>query len=153
MTRSCARYIRTLRICAVVLLSAWIGLATASQVRAAETHGKPSVAAGPQIDPGAGLIHGNYCGVGSRQGLQPVDALDAACMRHDACTRAAGLSPCSCNERLQREADAVARNPAQPPDVQLVASLTAAAAAVLICEPGEPRPAVPAARIRRSARE
>jgi hypothetical protein len=125
----------------------------APQARAADIQGQQSVAQAPQIDPGAGLIHGNYCGVGSRPGMPPVDALDAACMHHDACTRAAGLSPCACNERLQREADAVARNPAQPPDVQFVASLTAAAAALLICEPGEPPQTVPATRIRRSARE
>lgn len=150
MTRSSASHIQALRICAVAVLSAWIGLATVPQARSAETQGKPSMAAGPQIDPGAGLIHGNYCGVGGRSGARPVDALDAACMRHDACTSDAGLSPCSCNQRLQREADAVARNPAQPPDIQLVASLTAAAAALLICEPG---PVVPGHQIRRSARQ
>ena len=153
MTKSSAGYIRPLRLCVVVLLSAWVGLVTMPQARSAETHGKQTVAKGPQFGPGAELIHGNYCGVGSRPGLQPVDALDAACMRHDACTRSAGLSPCSCNERLRLEADAVARNPAQPPDVQFVASLTAAAATVLICEPSVPEQAVPGNQIRRSARD
>ncbi|KMO33624.1 hypothetical protein VP06_16045, partial [Methylobacterium aquaticum] len=32
------------------------------------------------------LIHGNYCGPGNNAPLPPVDDLDAACARHEACT-------------------------------------------------------------------
>ena len=40
---------------------------------------------------GQELFHGNYCGKGQRgEGLPPTDALDAACMRHEACYEAAG---------------------------------------------------------------
>ncbi len=34
----------------------------------------------------AALFHGNYCGLGNNAPLPPIDALDAACARHDACT-------------------------------------------------------------------
>ncbi|MER2265454.1 hypothetical protein [Methylobacterium oxalidis] len=37
------------------------------------------------------LPHGNYCGVGNNAPLSSIDALDAACARHDACTLAGGL--------------------------------------------------------------
>jgi hypothetical protein len=144
------RNIRLARLCIVFLLSAWVAFGLVPAAQSAESHGRQLVQNGPNIDPGAGLIHGNYCGVGSRPGTRPVDALDAACMHHDACTRSGGLPTCSCNARLQQEADAVARNPAQPPDIQFLASLTAAAAALLICEPQQDMSRTP---IRRSARE
>ncbi|MDP4025648.1 hypothetical protein Q8W71_23725 [Methylobacterium sp. NEAU 140] len=64
---------------------------------------------------GALLIYGNYCGPGSRgPGYPPIDALDLACARHDACSPdpAAGvLATCACNRRLQVEAAAVSRDP------------------------------------------
>jgi hypothetical protein len=41
---------------------------------------------------------------------------------------------CGCMTRLQHEAEAVARDPAQPADVQLLASTTAATAALALCE-------------------
>ena len=86
------------------------------------------------IDQGAYLFHGNYCGPGNRPGTRPVDALDAACMHHDACVPSEGLPNCACNARLQLEAAAVARNPVQPPDIQFLASVTAAGAALLLCQ-------------------
>ena len=86
------------------------------------------------IDRGAFLFHGNYCGPGNRPGTQPVDALDAACMRHDACAPSEGLPSCACNARLQYEAAAVARNPVQPPNIQFLASVTAAGAVLLLCQ-------------------
>lgn len=83
------------------------------------------------------LMHGNYCGIGSRPGApEPIDALDAACMRHDACTRTGTLPGCACNERLRGEAAAIALSPRTPPDIKLVASATASAMAVLICKTG-----------------
>jgi hypothetical protein len=82
------------------------------------------------------VFHGNYCGPGSRgAGRPPIDALDAACMRHDACTPppGRGLPTCSCHARLQREAEAVARNPRQPDDLRSLAGLVSAGATQLPC--------------------
>lgn len=85
--------------------------------------------------PPALLIHGNYCGPGNNAPLPPIDALDAACMRHDACTPppGRGLPTCSCHARLQREAEAVARNPRQPDDLRSLAGLVSAGATQLPC--------------------
>jgi len=95
---------------------------------------RPTAAVPNQINPSAFLIHGNYCGIGSRPKTKPIDALDAACMRHDSCARPAGLAQCGCTARLKTEAEAVARNPSQPPDIQLLASATAAVAALTPCQ-------------------
>lgn len=62
---------------------------------------------------GSMVFYGNYCGPGSRgAGRPPIDALDAACMRHDACSPPAGtaLTYCGCNARLVREAQQVFRS-------------------------------------------
>jgi hypothetical protein len=75
------------------------------------------------------LIHGNYCGPGNNAPLPPIDALDAACARHDACTPDVGLPSKACNLRLEREADAVARDPRQPDDIRSLAGLVASFAA------------------------
>ena len=75
------------------------------------------------------LIHGNYCGPGNNAPLAPIDALDAACARHDACTPNIGLPTKACNLRLEREAEAVARDPRQPDDVRTLAGFVAAFAA------------------------
>jgi hypothetical protein len=105
------------------------------------------------LDPttnGLTLIHGNYCGVGSRPG-GPTDALDVACMHHDACTPTGRLPTCDCNARLREEAAAVARDPRQPTELQSMASMVAAAATVMLCKPltstasAPPAPAPPAA--------
>jgi hypothetical protein len=49
------------------------------------------------------VFHGNYRGLGNNVPLPPIDALDAACARHDACTPAGGLPSCpaicACTER------------------------------------------------------
>lgn len=104
-----------------------------AQVREPHT-GQPVASAAAPIDKGALLIHGNYCGLGNRPGRPPIDALDAACMHHDACMPATGLPSCGCMVRLQREAEAGARDPAQPADVQILASTTAATAGLALCE-------------------
>lgn len=41
-------------------------------------------------------LYGNWCGPGhpSRVALPPVDAFDAACMRHDLCTASGPQTPC-----------------------------------------------------------
>ena len=85
---------------------------------------------------GSLVFHGNYCGPGSRgPGLPPVDALDAACMHHDACSPPVGrgLPSCGCNARLRREASLVARNPRTPDDERVAAQFVAEGAKVLAC--------------------
>lgn len=77
------------------------------------------------------LIHGNYCGPGNNAPLPPVDALDAACARHDACTPIGTMPSRACNARLQREADTISRDPKQPADLRATASFVAAGAALL----------------------
>ena len=80
------------------------------------------------------LIHGNFCGIGGRPGLSPVDALDAACMRHDACTRTGSLPSCGCDARLKREATAIAHDPASTTELRALAAATAASMAILVCD-------------------
>ena len=95
-----------------------------------------TLAAQAQTPRGPGLlIHGNYCGPGNRAPLPPVDALDAACARHDACTPRGRPASADCNARLFREADAVAHDPRQPPDVQAVAGFVALGATLLPSAP------------------
>jgi hypothetical protein len=91
------------------------------------------------------LIHGNFCGIGNRPGTLPIDALDAACMHHDACTKTGSLPSCACDERLLRDAKAIAEDPRTPADLQTVAAATAAAMAVLVCEVKPTRAANPPA--------
>lgn len=93
---------------------------------------------------GATLIHGNYCGAGNRPGKPPIDALDLACMNHDACSPTGGMPTCECNARLRDEAFAVSRDPRQTPELRSLASLTAAAATVMICNPMTADVVVPA---------
>ncbi|MBY0294886.1 MAG: hypothetical protein K2X71_02445 [Methylobacterium sp.] len=87
------------------------------------------------------LLHGNYCGPGNNAPLPPVDALDAACARHDACTPRGGLPSQACNLRLQREAEMISRDPRQPEDVRTLAGLTVIGAGLL---PSAPATAAPA---------
>ena len=94
------------------------------------------------------LIHGNYCGVGNRPGAPPVDALDAACMRHDACTKTDKLPACACDDRLRLEATDIVQDPQTRADIRALAIATASAMAVLVCKSGPlvtlPELAVPA---------
>lgn len=106
------------------------------------------------LDPttnGLTLVHGNYCGVGQRPG-GPIDALDVACMHHDACTPTGRLPTCDCNARLRDEAAAVARDPRQPTELQSMAAVVATAATMMLCKPltstaSAPPPAAPPASI------
>ena len=79
------------------------------------------------IDQPAVLIHGNYCGMGNNAPLPPIDALDAACARHDACTPAGGLPTRACNLRFQRETQFISRDPRQPEDLRALAGFVGAA--------------------------
>ena len=88
------------------------------------------------------LLHGNYCGPGNNAPLPPIDALDAACARHDACTPDGALASKACNLRLQRDADLISRDPRQPDDLRALAGLVSVGASIL---PSDPRtPVVPA---------
>lgn len=81
------------------------------------------------------LIYGNYCGPGNNAPLPPIDVLDDACARHDACTPPHSLPSASCNARLQREADAIARDPRQPDGLRAMAGFIAAGAGMLESAP------------------
>ena len=85
---------------------------------------QPAANGGPTF-----LLHGNYCGPGNNAPLPPIDALDAACAHHDACTPSIGLPTKACNLRLEREAGAVSRDPRQRDDVRAMARFVAAFAA------------------------
>ncbi len=85
---------------------------------------------------GAFVFHGNYCGPGSRgEGLPPIDALDEACMHHDACSPpfGKGLPSCGCNARLTREAALIARRPGTPDDLRIAAEFVSEGAKALAC--------------------
>jgi hypothetical protein len=92
------------------------------------------------------LIHGNYCGPGNNAPLPPIDALDAACAHHDACTPDVGLPSKACNLRLEREAEAVARDPRQRDDVRSLAGFVASFAA---SNPSSVAPPIRAAKLAR----
>jgi len=99
------------------------------------------------------LIHGNYCGPGNNAPLAPIDVLDAACARHDACTPDGGLPSPSCNLRLQVDAERVTNDSRQPEDLRMMAGLVASGASMIPSNPSTrysvvaaPAAAVPANR-------
>lgn len=80
------------------------------------------------------VFHGNYCGPGNKgRHPRPIDALDRACMRHDACVRDFEVPSCACNARLAREAAAVASDRRAPADLRAAAAFTARGAEALPC--------------------
>ena len=53
-------------------------------------------------------LHGKWCGPawpGQNPWTDPVDTLDAICMRHDKCYHYTGYLGCECNHRAARELD------------------------------------------------
>ncbi|NEU13334.1 hypothetical protein G3T14_14515 [Methylobacterium sp. BTF04] len=90
------------------------------------------------VRPPTALIHGNYCGMGNNAPLPPIDALDAACARHDSCVPSGRLPSRGCNLRLQWEAARIARDPDQPDDLRALAAFMATGAAMLPFDPSEP---------------
>lgn len=125
--------------CAIVLFcAASFAAVTGAQAddmddRIAATQNMPDALKNGQL-----VFHGNYCGTGNRAGSDPIDALDVACMRHDACTPTGGVQSCACNARLAKEAGAVARDSRQPAELRSLATLTATAATagMVLCMPG-----------------
>ena len=88
-----------------------------------------------RIAPGALLIHGNYCGPGNNgPGHPPIDALDAACMRHDACTPDDGPPTCDCNARLAFEAHAISMSPRYAPELRSLAGTVEHFVPLIPCE-------------------
>lgn len=106
------------RLATSILLA--VGLASPSLAQSGSVPARPTL-----------LIHGNYCGPGNNAPLPPIDALDAACARHDACTPNDALPSQACNLRLQVEAERIANDPRQPPELRMVAGVVASGAAVL----------------------
>lgn len=96
--------------------------------------------ASPGNVPGAPkmLVHGNYCGPGNNAPLAPVDALDQACARHDARTSDRALPTKACNLRLRADAERVAQDPRQLPDLRNMAGLVTSGAAMMPFDPAQP---------------
>jgi hypothetical protein len=126
------RYGATILLCAATF-------ASVTGVRADERQDKVAAAVDTPdaVKHGELVFHGNYCGVGNRAGTEPIDALDMACMHHDACTPTGKVQSCACNARLAEEAGAVARDPTQTAELQSLATLTATAATagMVLCVP------------------
>ncbi len=81
-----------------------------------------------------GVFHGNYCGIGDNgPGLPPTDALDSACMHHDACTPSGGIPSCECNARFRRETHAVSVSPDESDELKALAGVVEAAIPVIPC--------------------
>lgn len=94
----------------------------------------PAWAQSPSLPYGPTLLHGNYCGPGNNAPLAPIDALDGACARHDACTLSGGLPSRICNLNLQRDAALISRDPQQPEDLRALAGFVSAGASILPSE-------------------
>lgn len=83
------------------------------------------------------LIHGHYCGPGNDgPSVAPVDALDAACMRHDACMPDVGLPSCGCHRRLKRDASLIAASLRHSEDIRMLAGLIARGSDLMMCREG-----------------
>ena len=80
----------------------------------------------------SGLFHGNYCGPGNNAPAAPIDALDAACARHDACSPGSGLATKVCNLRLQRDAEAISQDPQQPGELRTLAGFVSVGASMMM---------------------
>ena len=107
----------------LVFAAGCVALAGASQAQ-------PAAFGGPKM-----LIHGNYCGPGNNAPQPPIDALDAACARHDACTPQGGLPSRACNMRLQREAEMISRDPRIPEKERAMAGMIAMGAGAIPTSP------------------
>lgn len=83
------------------------------------------------------LVHGHYCGPGNDgMNVAPIDALDAACRKHDACTPDGGLPSCGCNRALKLDAARLAASPRVPEDERMMAGLVAQATDLIPCSEG-----------------
>ena len=107
-------------------------LSTSSALFAQDALPKPNL--GPVMH-GQLVYHGNYCGPGNKgTHPAPVDALDEACMRHDACVKDLEIPSCGCNARLTEAATAVMADPQASAEEREAADFTARGAQVLPCQ-------------------
>ncbi len=114
------------------LVSAFVAILSTSTVFAEDAVPKPDL--GPLLQ-GQLVFHGNYCGPGNKgRHPAPVDALDEACMHHDACVTDFEIPSCACNARLAEAAAAVAADPQAPADEREAADFTARGAQALPCQ-------------------
>jgi DNA-binding transcriptional LysR family regulator len=95
-----------------LIVPAFLSLALAGPA-----HAKPHL----QERSGTALFSGNYCGPGNNAPAAPIDALDAACARHDAYSPGSGPATKTCNLRLQRDAQAISQDPREPGDLRTLA--------------------------------
>lgn len=115
-----------------LLLAALLGLTL--QAAPAGAQDSPLAGGLAPLMHGALVFHGNYCGPGNKgDHPAPVDALDAACMRHDACVTDFEIPSCACNARLARDATIVARDPRAPLEEREAAEVAANGAGLLPC--------------------
>ncbi|WP_331296143.1 hypothetical protein, partial [Methylobacterium hispanicum] len=128
----------------LVLLTLALGAASPALAQSASLSGPLGAPLGSHGHGPTMLIHGNYCGPGNNAPRPPIDALDAACARHDACTPDGALPSRACNLRLEREAELISRDPRQPDDLRALAGLVAAGAAIMPVDPGLARRGVAA---------
>lgn len=129
----------------LVLLTLALGAASPALAQSASLSGPLGAPLGSHGHGPTMLIHGNYCGPGNNAPRPPIDALDAACARHDACTPDGALPSRACNLRLEREAELISRDPRQPDDLRALAGLVAAGAAIMPADPGLARRGLAAA--------
>ena len=81
-------------------------------------------------------FHGNYCGNEASDPTfrkRPIDALDAACMRHDRCYLKHPNQTCGCNERLAAETGRLAQAPRLSEDLHQKARILETVFSVLSC--------------------
>ena len=79
-------------------------------------------------------FHGNYCGTEAYDNTfrkRPIDALDAACKRHDRCYRKRRVSTYVCDQRLSAEAGRVAASARVSAEVRRKAGLLETVFAIL----------------------
>jgi hypothetical protein len=119
-----------------LIVPAFLALALAGPA-----HARPHL----QERAGTALFHGNYCGPGNNAPAAPIDALDAACARHDACSPGSGPATKACNLRLQRDAEGISRDPQEPGDLRTLAGFVSVGASMMTSS-AAPEVPVPATR-------
>ena len=113
------------------LIGAFV-VALSTSVLAQDALPKPDL--GPVMH-GQLVYHGNYCGPGNKGNHPaPIDALDEACMRHDACVKDFKIPSCGCNARLAEAAAAVMADPQAPAEEREAADFTVRGTQVLPCQ-------------------
>ena len=128
LTRDGRRFGAMILLCAATCALAPSAMATERDVKAAAAVDTPA-----PLKNGELVFHGNYCGVGNKAGAEPIDALDVACMRHDACYDTAGYNSCACDTTLKREASVVSDSPRASLEVRRRALSVIEAATAMDC--------------------